>query len=374
MMRVMMVRRRLRKTFLKAKSKNLAMAGSFIRDVGIQGVGGKGVGGKGVGDDLAVAEADNAVSVFEEASIVRGEDEGEAEAAVEVVHEVDELGGVAGVEVGGRLIGEHQGGTMDDGAGDGDTLAFAAGEQVGTLIGAGGEADTFKSGGGALTAFVAVESLDEQGELDVLGGGEYGDEIEGLKDETDLPAAQGGEALWIQLGGVYAIDEDAAGGGLVDAADEVEEGGLAASTGTGDGEELAGGDVEVHVVEGADKAVVHGESAGDCFGGYELRRLVGCIHGVGRSLSGVFASIRKVAGFEAKVRGVSDEGHGNRMRGGNGGMSWKRQLAREQGIEGQRGAGMAGGRRHQELHKDKDKDKSRSRSLDCDRRGDLRPG
>ena len=58
--------------------------------------------------------------------IVRREDKGETEPPVEVVHQVDELGGVVGVEIGGGLVGQHQGGTMDDGAGNGDALALAA--------------------------------------------------------------------------------------------------------------------------------------------------------------------------------------------------------------------------------------------------------
>ena len=46
--------------------------------------------------------------------------------AVQVAHQVDELGGVAGVEVGRGLVGQHQRGTMHDGAGDGNALAFPA--------------------------------------------------------------------------------------------------------------------------------------------------------------------------------------------------------------------------------------------------------
>jgi len=116
---------------------------------------------EGVGDDLAVGEADDAIGVFEESLIVGGEDEGEAEAAVEIVHKVNQLSGIAGVQVGGGLVGEDEGGAMDDGAGDGDTLALAAGEQVGTMVGAGGEADAFESGGHAGSAFSGGDALDK---------------------------------------------------------------------------------------------------------------------------------------------------------------------------------------------------------------------
>jgi len=81
---------------------------------------------EGFAFNAAVGEADDARSVFEEALVVGGEDEGEAERLVEVAHEVDELCGVTRVEVCGGLVGEDERGTMHDGASDGDTLTFAA--------------------------------------------------------------------------------------------------------------------------------------------------------------------------------------------------------------------------------------------------------
>ena len=202
--------------------------------------------------------------MFEQALVVCGEDEGETEAAIEIAHEVDELGGVARVEIGGGLVGEDERGAMDDGAGDGDALALAAGEQVGALMGAGGEADAFESGsrrGGG--ARCVGESLNEQRVLDVLGSGEDGNEIEGLEDVSRF--FRGGAAEVCggrEAGGVDAFDEDAAGGGLVDAADQVEQGGFAAAAGAGDGEEFAGAMVRLSAIEGGDCAVVEREYGG----------------------------------------------------------------------------------------------------------------
>ena len=109
-----------------------------------------------IADDAAVGEADDARCVFEQALVVGGEDEGETEAAVQVAHQVDELRGVAGVEVGGGLVGQHQRGTMNDGAGDGDALTLAAGEQVGPLLCASGEADVFERLGNARAALAGA--------------------------------------------------------------------------------------------------------------------------------------------------------------------------------------------------------------------------
>jgi hypothetical protein len=138
---------------------------------------------------MSVAQANDAVDMFEQTLIVGGEDESEAETAVQIVHQVDELRGVARIQIGGGLIGQHQGGTMDDGAGHRYALTLAAGENVGALIGARREADAFQGGCDPLTAYLGAEALHQQRKLDVLSGSEDGDQVEGLKDEANLFAA-----------------------------------------------------------------------------------------------------------------------------------------------------------------------------------------
>jgi len=51
-----------------------------------------------------------------------------------VVEEGHDLVAGLGVEVSGGLVGEDDGGVIDQGAGDGDALALAAGEFVGLCI------------------------------------------------------------------------------------------------------------------------------------------------------------------------------------------------------------------------------------------------
>ena len=52
---------------------------------------------------------------------------------VELVEEGHDLIAGVGVEVAGGLVGEDDGGLVDEGAGDGDALALAAGELVGLV-------------------------------------------------------------------------------------------------------------------------------------------------------------------------------------------------------------------------------------------------
>src|SRR6266700_4248 len=109
--RVMMVLRRLRKTLRNARSKNLLMAASFRC---------------AVGDDLSVAEANDARCVLQQSLVVRGEDESETEAAIQVAHQVDKLRGILRVEIRSGLVGKNQCGAMNDGTRHGHALAFAA--------------------------------------------------------------------------------------------------------------------------------------------------------------------------------------------------------------------------------------------------------
>ena len=171
------------------------------------------------------------------------------------MHEINELRGVVSVEVGGGLVGQYQRRPMHDGAGDGDALALAAGEQVGAMVGARREAHAFEGRGHALSAFAASHSLDEERILDVLRGCEYWDQIEGLEDEADPVAAQGGRSHRAERRRLHAVDENAATRGPVDTANQVEKRSFSTATGAGDGEKLACFDADAGVFERADQVL-----------------------------------------------------------------------------------------------------------------------
>src|SRR6059058_1196918 len=86
---VITVRRRLRKTLRNARSKNLIMACNLRECVAF---------------NPAIGEADDARSVFEKTLIVRGEDKCQAECAIQVAHQLNQLGRVACVEVRSGLV------------------------------------------------------------------------------------------------------------------------------------------------------------------------------------------------------------------------------------------------------------------------------
>ena len=159
----------------------------------------------------------------------------------------DDLAGL-GVEVGGGLVGEDDGGLGDEGPGDGHALALAAGEVVGLLFDLLLQAHFLDHALGPVPDLLFGELFllhDEEGELDVFPRREHRNEVEGLKDEPDGVQAKVGELPVGHGGDVPAVDIDRALGGVIDAADDVEERGFAAPRRPDNGDEIALFDGEV---------------------------------------------------------------------------------------------------------------------------------
>jgi hypothetical protein len=93
-----------------------------------------------------------------------------------------------------------------------------------------------------------------EGGLDVLLGGEGGDEVEGLEDEADVLAADLGELGLRQLGQVGAVEHDFALCGLVQSAEHLEQGGLAAARGALDDETVPVGDGATSLSRGSGRS------------------------------------------------------------------------------------------------------------------------
>jgi len=102
---------------------------------------------------------------------------------------------VVGVEVGGGLVGKDELGALDHGAGDGDALAFTAGELGGPGLRLFRQPDPFQGlhyrfftcGGAAL--------LQQQGKLDVVIDRKDRQQVVGLKNKADVVVAQGGRLV-----------------------------------------------------------------------------------------------------------------------------------------------------------------------------------
>ena len=196
---------------------------------------------------LAAREFQNTVAATGEVEVVSDVDGRKSVTRMKIGEEINDAIAGGGIEVAGGLVGEEEAGAGDEGAGEGDALLLAAGEFAGAMGEAMGESDFVEGGGGAgqRVAFAA----DEERHGDVLLSGELGEERLNLPDEADVGVAEVGELIGVELGEVLLVEEDLAGSGVVESAEEMEEGGLAGAGSADQGDAFAGRDGEGEVAE-----------------------------------------------------------------------------------------------------------------------------
>ncbi len=190
-------------------------------------------------------------------------DYGHAEARLNFAKEQEDLLAIDAVEVAGGLVGEKNSGAIDECAGDGAALLFAAGEFGRAMAAACGEADMFECGLNAGGTLSAIDFGEAEGKLDVFRESHAGQEIERLEDHADGVAAVAGKFDWIDRGEVASADMDGAGSGAVEPSQEIEKGGLAGAGAAEEGNEFALADLEGDVVDGGDGGVAEVIVAGD---------------------------------------------------------------------------------------------------------------
>ena len=187
---------------------------------------------------------------------VGDEDDGFA-VGVELVEEVEDFEAGLGIEVAGGFVGEDEERVVDEGAGDGDALLLAAGELLGAVVEAMAEADELREGDAVFVAVGEIAALVKERDVDVLDDRELVDEVVGLEDEAERAAAEGGELVVVHGGDVLAAEKIFAGGGAVEAAEDVEESRFARTRRAHDGDVGAGFDDEADAAQGVNLDVTH---------------------------------------------------------------------------------------------------------------------
>src|SRR6478735_6726686 len=202
-------------------------------------------------DHATVGEEDDPVGVGRRHRVV-GDHHDRLPVLVDAAtQQLEHLGTGARVEVAGRLVGEDDPRPAGERSGDRNALLLTAGELVGLVLEAIGEAD----GGDhrVVPLGVGLAAGDRHREGDVLLRGQRRHQVEGLEDEADLVAAQPGEGLVLEPGQVLLTDEDRARVGGVERRAAVHQRGLARAARAHHRRELTGTDVEAHVVERGDQ-------------------------------------------------------------------------------------------------------------------------
>ena len=177
-----------------------------------------------------------------------------------------------GVEGAGGFVGQQQRRMVDQGAGDGDALALASGELAGLVIHARLEVDGAQGGLGVLFAVLAIHAGVDERQLDVVQRAGAGQQVEGLEHEADFLVADAGELVVVHFADQVAVEVVQAGGGRIQAADQVHQRGLAGAGGAHDGDVLALLDFDVDAGDGVDFLIAHDVGLAQVPGADERRR------------------------------------------------------------------------------------------------------
>src|SRR5690606_18733928 len=149
--------------------------------------------------------------------------------------------------------------------GDGNALLLAAGQLIGTVLQPLAKPQAGKQFLGAGMARLPWQAGINGGYFHVLGGIGRGNQVVALENETEGAAAQAGQLVAIQLGNILAFEQVTAGGGLVQAAEQVHQGRLAGAGGAHDGDELAGMDIQGDVMQHGSRQLAVAVGAADAF-------------------------------------------------------------------------------------------------------------
>ena len=215
----------------------------------------------GVGLHLAVAEEDVARGVLGNLGVVGHEDDGVA-LIVEFLEEDKHLKRRACVEVTGGLVGEDDGGVVDERTGDGYSLHLTTRHLVGLVLQTIAETNFDKCLDGTRAALLGLDfGIVHQGQFDVLDGRGLGQQVVVLEDETNLAVTELGALIAAHPAHRHAIEVVFARSGCVEATYLVEQCGFARARSALDGHELTFVDLERDTTERMDHLVADLEVA-----------------------------------------------------------------------------------------------------------------
>jgi hypothetical protein len=124
--------------------------------------------------EASFVQADHSVHFRGEALVVRGDEGGTAFAADQVQEFAeDRVRGVL-VEIASGLVGEEDGGLVDDGSGDGDALLLSAGQLRWTVVEPVGKAERAKQLLRTVAGSLRVRAVDQLRKNDILDRVEVG--------------------------------------------------------------------------------------------------------------------------------------------------------------------------------------------------------
>ena len=113
-------------------------------------------------------------------------------------------------------------------------------------------------------------TVQQERHFDVLVGGQGRDQGKELENETDVAAAHIGALVAVETGDILAVDQYRPAGGLVEAADQLQQGGFAGTGGTDQGGKFAAFDGQVDAAQGLGFDFANLVDTGDVFNFYDF--------------------------------------------------------------------------------------------------------
>jgi hypothetical protein len=161
------------------------------------------------------------------------------------------------VEVAGRLVGQENAWAVDQRPGDGHSLPLPAGELVGTVIHPISQSHLGERLGSEIPTFLGAYAGIHQRQLHIVQAGGPGQQVEGLKDETDLLVPDPGQLIVFQFGDPVSVEPVLTGCRAVQAADEIHQGRLAGARWPHNRNELVFPDGEIDASQGSHNLATH---------------------------------------------------------------------------------------------------------------------
>src|SRR5215203_6162116 len=203
--------------------------------------------------DQAVAHPDRTVGAGRHGRVVGDEYERLPMLPVEPYQKVHDLPASLRVQSTGRLVGPDDGRLVHQRAGHRDALLLAAAHLRRALVRLLGNSDCLQSGMRPSASLFGLRAGHQQGQLNVLDGGEDRDQVIGLEDEAHLLGPETGALPVRHPGDGLAADQDLAAVELIQAREAIQQRGLPAPGRAHDDDHLAAGYVQVHAPQGADR-------------------------------------------------------------------------------------------------------------------------
>src|SRR5574337_354790 len=186
----------------------------------------------------AVLKEEHAPGVGGNVRLMRHQNDGDPRLPVQPLENRHNLGAGLRIEVAGRLIGQDGLRFVDQGPRNRHALLLASRKLARMVFFPVLEANRLQRLERLGSAVAGCSPIIQEGEFHVCDGAGPGQKVEGLKDESDFLIADVGELIPVELAHADAVKPVAAGGRLVQASQDIHQGGLAGPGGAHDRHKL----------------------------------------------------------------------------------------------------------------------------------------